>query len=75
MGRVKSDRKQYEEAIKCFEKSIDIYRLLCGDFHINLAITLRNCGDCNKKLGRLKEANRDYINALEVYTNLKVEKD
>lgn len=35
--------------------------------HGNLAITLKNCADCHKELGRFKQAYNDYSKSLEIY--------
>ena len=35
--------------------------------HGNLAITLKNCADCHKELGRFKQAYNDYSRSLEIY--------
>jgi hypothetical protein len=38
-----------------------------GANHLNLAITLKNCGDGNRKLNLLKTAKKNYMEALEIY--------
>lgn len=66
LGSVYWRLKQYDNAIKYTQKSLNIYKRIYGEKHPNFALEMANLASILADMGDLEKARHDYMIAIEV---------
>jgi tetratricopeptide (TPR) repeat protein len=66
LGRVKDNRGEYQEAIACYEKAIDIYKKTLSPNHLNFANSYNWLGNAYYSLGNYTKALSSHEKALAI---------
>jgi tetratricopeptide (TPR) repeat protein len=69
MGAIYFAIRKTEKSIKISEKSLEIYKAINGEDHINYGISLMNLAVSLQKLGILEEALEKFLKAQKIFEN------